>query len=754
MHALTSIRTYLSNRVSSVKMPVYLMYILSFFVVLLIPVLILSVIVFHFIFDAFEQELIEHNSISLEQVKSNVDVKFDDLKRIVYQVFYEPEVAYYAKWPNPLKGREVIQTLKDAIFANSFIRDVILFTDESNYLLASTGSYSITHFINQIYHYQDWSEEQFIQDLQTSKLMYHRPAENVEIIGLPQRLITAVYPDRTENKTLLFLINEQTVLSSLGNPKGSIAIFDSEGQLITATPEAKNLNIEPLFPSQPSGQAFGHTTVIIDEVEYLLSYTTSESTMWTYVSLLPINEALSKLASIKQFFMLALLATFLISTTIIAGFTRYNYKPIQQLKRFAETRYGNRLPFTNELDAVKFTIDHIAQTNSDLEERIKTNHPALKDFVLTSFLKGNYMDIQAFNRAAEAIGIRFTKPHYFIVLIHLHAFDEYRPNMDDLCHELEHSLPPEVEGYCKINMEHSKLVMILSIDQSDHKIESYLELLMNYLTLQWDIRSTFGVSNRSDEVASMWKSYLEASTALEHRFVKGNQQILLFNDLPVNENEYKVNLSKSLDSLSLSMKNGDFTRVNEHIEEFFRLLRESTSLFMVRCGCFDIINTIMRTIYDMNKPLLVNDQENFDLNALTQYDTVEELAVAVKSFCHDVCEYVQSMKQDTENDLRNSIKTYIDEHCCDLDFSVQTTAELFDMSAYTLRHHFKSYTGITISEYVSARQIEKAKHLLITSDESIQSIVQQVGHYDSSNFIRKFKQNVGLTPGEYRKQQK
>jgi two-component system, response regulator YesN len=101
--------------------------------------------------------------------------------------------------------------------------------------------------------------------------------------------------------------------------------------------------------------------------------------------------------------------------------------------------------------------------------------------------------------------------------------------------------------------------------------------------------------------------------------------------------------------------------------------------------------------------------------------------------------------------LFNDIKNHIDDHCCDLDFSIQAAAEKFEMSQSNLGQYFKSRAGINVSEYRWNYQIEKAKELLKQTDKPIKDIVIEIGHCDPANFIRKFKNHVGMTPGEYRK---
>ena len=93
----------------------------------------------------------------------------------------------------------------------------------------------------------------------------------------------------------------------------------------------------------------------------------------------------------------------------------------------------------------------------------------------------------------------------------------------------------------------------------------------------------------------------------------------------------------------------------------------------------------------------------------------------------------------------------MDAHCCDLNFSVQAAAEQFGFSAPAFSQFFKDNVQTTLSKYVNERQMERAKALLAETTLPVSQIVRMVGHYDASNFIRKFKLQIGLTPGEYRK---
>ena len=77
-------------------------------------------------------------------------------------------------------------------------------------------------------------------------------------------------------------------------------------------------------------------------------------------------------------------------------------------------------------------------------------------------------------------------------------------------------------------------------------------------------------------------------------------------------------------------------------------------------------------------------------------------------------------------------------------------AEAFGMSAPNLSTAFKKATGTTILDYATRLKITKAKELLTGSNMTLQDIALEVGYYNPTSFIRRFKQLTGMTPGEYK----
>lgn len=111
---------------------------------------------------------------------------------------------------------------------------------------------------------------------------------------------------------------------------------------------------------------------------------------------------------------------------------------------------------------------------------------------------------------------------------------------------------------------------------------------------------------------------------------------------------------------------------------------------------------------------------------------------------------INSSCQTVDTPLIDKIKMYLDNNFSDANFSVQEMADNFNLSINYLSSYFKEQTDENIINYITYLRIEKAKHLLITTDIPIKNIAENSGYYNVSSFIRRFKQITGVTPGKYR----
>lgn len=85
------------------------------------------------------------------------------------------------------------------------------------------------------------------------------------------------------------------------------------------------------------------------------------------------------------------------------------------------------------------------------------------------------------------------------------------------------------------------------------------------------------------------------------------------------------------------------------------------------------------------------------------------------------------------------------------EISVSKLAELSFLSKDHFSRVFTSTTGMPPSEFIIQKRLEKAKLLLLTTNDPLSDIISQTGFRSTAYFCRIFKKYTSLSPGQFRK---
>lgn len=85
-------------------------------------------------------------------------------------------------------------------------------------------------------------------------------------------------------------------------------------------------------------------------------------------------------------------------------------------------------------------------------------------------------------------------------------------------------------------------------------------------------------------------------------------------------------------------------------------------------------------------------------------------------------------------------------------YALDELASEYGVNKYRLCREFAKYYEYTPIQFLNKIRIEKAKELLLNTDEKIVDISQIVGIENTNHFIRLFKEKTGVTPLTYRKE--
>ena len=94
--------------------------------------------------------------------------------------------------------------------------------------------------------------------------------------------------------------------------------------------------------------------------------------------------------------------------------------------------------------------------------------------------------------------------------------------------------------------------------------------------------------------------------------------------------------------------------------------------------------------------------------------------------------------------------TYIDKHLGSK-IHVQDLATHANMSKSHFSRAFKHRVGLAPMEYVIRKRVERAQQLILGSRQSLTQVALACGFTDQAHLSRRFRDQVGLSPGRWRR---
>ena len=125
---------------------------------------------------------------------------------------------------------------------------------------------------------------------------------------------------------------------------------------------------------------------------------------------------------------------------------------------------------------------------------------------------------------------------------------------------------------------------------------------------------------------------------------------------------------------------------------------------------------------------------------------IEKAPACLSCFLEDVnvCPQVE---------LAKSVSEYLAENM-DHRVTLEQLSENFHISGTQIKNVFKGVYGVSLYAYTRALKMESAAYMLEYTDRTVMDIAGDHGYDNSSKFARAFREVKGVTPSEYRKENK
>lgn len=424
---------------------------------------------------------------------------------------------------------------------------------------------------------------------------------------------------------------------------------------------------------------------------------------------------------------------------------RRNAKPIQELT----TLLPGRSTEQDDLALIQTGIRELSARNTDLTTRLELSLPMQRhDFVLR-FMKGRYATRDEAAAHAAALGLMIDRPFYAVILS---SVQEHNDQPLDLRRAPFEALSGLV-GY-GVELMALNVHMYLVFADDAQTIRTAAQMIQD-AGEERSGHAIVALSGIQTDFLSAPNAYLEAATAYDNRFVMDENGLLDYSTISTSIEDIMPQARKITDGINQAILLRNRDMLSGQIGELLHFLKHtSMSPFVFRLIYNDVIDALMRE-HMVALAAEKNVQEIYDIFSLSSYQNINDLDALLRQLC-DTILCAEDVPQEAEpaqaeDSAIHQVVGYINSHFADPELSISAIAEAFDMPTARLSLAFKEVTRMSPLEYLTLLRVERSKDLLAQTDMAIKEIATQVGYYDASSFIRRFKQMTGFTPLQYRR---
>ena len=155
----------------------------------------------------------------------------------------------------------------------------------------------------------------------------------------------------------------------------------------------------------------------------------------------------------------------------------------------------------------------------------------------------------------------------------------------------------------------------------------------------------------------------------------------------------------------------------------------------------------------MLSPFLSEEPEGYVDIEVNRYDSIWDLEIEFNTYVNKCMEQMKNNTDEKHRELMETIQCYILEHISS-DLSLSSVADHYHISAPYLSTIFKQQTGENFVKYVIKVKMDFASHLLLETKLAVNEVAENTGYTNLNSFSNAFKKFYGLSPSQYRFQNK
>lgn len=429
------------------------------------------------------------------------------------------------------------------------------------------------------------------------------------------------------------------------------------------------------------------------------------------------------------------------------GVSQYLLKPLSK-KQLIEVL----IEVKKQKDETEERQEFSKQFLNEVQEYLSSSHRSFFDSLIS-----NNIPISKLIERAEKLGIDLVAQKYNIILFLLEE-DSLSDNYSSVLIKVQEEISRTFSDGKHVNVFNIGLeitaFLVKAREEEIHKFTNlYIERLDKICkSLNDNFRWVIASGNPVSRLSNLSECYhVTRKNLFNNQGYKVKEDLLDYDPNELN--------NKNVDSeiVEKFLMNGLLEDVESFVDDYFKDigLKDISSLFFRHYIVLNIrftVNSFIENLYNQK------EKSNIPTNTMSEFkESITTLESSREYTCGIISEALK-IRDDIVNsryrDMMNKVIKYMKENYASEDISLNTVAQIANISTTHFSAVFSQQMGKTFVEYLTELRMEKARELLRCTNLGSSEIAFKAGYNDPHYFSSLFKKVNGCSPRDYRNRKK
>lgn len=713
-------------------------------------IVILLVLLFFFIFYAVNtrnsarEETVNSQLNRLARIAQHNEEILSMMQNTADQMGVSPFVEPFVFAEHPDRAYDLIRQLSAYSVTNTFCEKMFLCFNTDDHVYSPENSMTLDMLLDmmELENMPDERLKKLLHDPGRFILLPEQTVVSPLLDGKNSPVVTAVFPfgiPDGKKGSLMFMIRKEVYLDLFSD-----RVAHENNTYILQNGEVVVSSHQFSVPDETVLETLkkGEEKIFWQGESWILTRVNGRFDGFSYVSLLREKDMMSDAAKSIGRILILMLGFALAAFCVAYALARHNWKPVQELSGL----FSQEGPARDDWKQIRQGIDRLSASNHTLSDRLAHSLPMLRHEFVIRFLKNHFSSREETVFEARRVELEADRAYYAVVLSSNMEMNGTPLDLNDEAFRDIHG----VSG-CGIELIAMDVYLYLLFADREEELEKMAEAISRENREGFE-QAVTAISALHSDFSQAPTAYLEAATAYENRFVMDAARLMHYRDISPSISGVMPQAERITDGISHALLLRDADMLNTNIEELLQFLKGTNmSPFAFRLIYNGVIETLLRE--HLEKLTRERDaHEVYDILSLTGCSSADDLSDLLRKLCGFILEETDGEKQIVKTTgTMDEVAGFIREHCTDKELSISAISETFSMPMARLSMVFKEEMKMTPLEYLTMLRVEMSRKLLDETDLPVKEIAEQVGYYDASSFIRRFRQKTGMTPLQYRR---